>query len=114
MASFDGRLEAYWEQGWEGMILFCFMPEVGKERDDIIPLENGHQLTIFDSDGSILWQGTIQFKRRGMFDRHKLHAGIWSDTKQKGVSYADWMDWFWRKPPLKAKLEIVSTTVPGQ
>ena len=58
----QGELEAYWEQGMEGLILFSFMPEGGKDAD------------------------------------------IWSNEKQKGVSYADWMDWFWRKPPLKAKL----------
>lgn len=101
----QGELEAYWEQGMEGLILFSFIPEGGKGLNDLITLQNGQLLTIFNADDSILWSGTINFIRRSDFwDRHKLDADIWSNEKQKGVSYADWMDWFWRKPPLKAKL----------
>lgn len=99
-----GKLEAYWEQGMEGRIEFAFQFE-GQTAPFF--LQNGHRLTIYEKDEKILWAGTIQFVKRGFFDRHKLKAGIWSDVKQKGVSYADWMDWFWRKPPLKAVLEIV-------
>jgi hypothetical protein len=107
LKTLTGFLEAYYEQGWEGMILFCFLPENGKGLNDLIHLQNGQRLTIFDTDDKTLWTGTIDFVQRNEWrDRHRLSAGIWSDTKQKGVSYADWMDWFWRKPPLKAKLEI--------
>lgn len=106
MKVYEGELEAYYEQGWEGMIVFSFMPKDGKGLNDLIPLENGYVLTIYETDAQILWSGTIQFIKRGFFDKHKLNAGIWSDSKQKNVSYANWMDWFWRKPPLKAKLEI--------
>lgn len=104
MKVISGELEAYWEQGWEGRIDFAFQFE-GNEAPFI--LQNGHQLTIYDTDEKILWSGKIQLvKRSTWWDNHKLDAGIWSYVKQKGVSYADWMDWFWRKPPLKAKLEI--------
>lgn len=98
-----GELEAYYEQGMEGRIEFAFYFENNQHP---FFLENGQHLTIYDTNEKILWSGKIQFVKRGFFDNHKLNAGIWSDTKQKGVSYADWMDWFWRKPPLKAKLEI--------
>lgn len=99
----QGELLAYWEQGWEGRIEFAFHFE-----GNLKPffLENGQILTIYNTDGNILWTGKIQYVKRGFFDHHKLKADIWAYTKQKGVSYADWMDWFWRKPALKAKLEI--------
>ena len=106
MKTLTGVLEAYYEQGWEGMIVFSFMPDKGNGLNDLIPLQNGHHLTIYDTNEKILWSGKIHFVKRGFFDKHKLTAGIWSDSKQKGVSYADWMEWFWRKPPLKATLEI--------
>ena len=101
-----GVLEAYYEQGWEGMIVFSFMPDEGKGLNDLIPLQDGQHLTIYAEDKTVLWSGKIHFVKRGFFDKHKLSAGIWSDSKQEGVSYADWMDWFWRKPPLKATLEL--------
>lgn len=103
----NGKLEAYWEQGMEGLILFSFMPEGGNGLHDLIALENGQHLTIFDADGNTLWSGKLNFVRRNdRRDQHKLDAGIWSYEKQKDVSYADWMAWFWHKPPLKAKLEF--------
>ena len=74
----QGELEAYWEQGREGLILFSFMPEGGKGLNDLITLQNGQLLTIFNADDSILWSGTISFIRRSNFwDRHKLDADIW-------------------------------------
>jgi hypothetical protein len=104
--SYVGKLEAYYEQGWEGMIAFSFMPDDGKGLNDLVPLQDGQHLTIYDTNEKILWSGKIKLIKRGFFDKHKLSAGIWSDSKQEGVSYADWMDWFWRKPPLKATLEL--------
>ncbi|NWF63957.1 MAG: isoprenylcysteine carboxylmethyltransferase family protein [Chloroflexi bacterium] len=107
MKTYHGELEAYWEQGWEGAILFSFMPKGGRGLHDLIALQNGQHLTIFDPDGSELWSGTIEFVRRNeRLDRHNLKADIWSYEKQKGVSYADWVAWFWHEPPLKAKLEM--------
>ncbi|HND50555.1 MAG TPA: hypothetical protein PLL95_18440 [Anaerolineales bacterium] len=106
MKSYVGKLEAYYEQGWEGMIVFSFMPDGCNGLSDLIALQDGQHLSIYETDDSILWSGKIKFVKRGFFDKHKLTADIWSDSKQKGVSYADWMDWFWRKPPLKATLEI--------
>ena len=98
-----GKLEAYWEQGWEGRIDFAFQPD---DSPHPIFLQNGHRLTILEADGATLWSGRIQFVARGWRDNHKLDADIWSYEKQKGVTYAQWMDWFWRKPPLQATLEI--------
>jgi hypothetical protein len=104
-----GELEAYWEQGYEGRIdyAFCF-----PGNDHPFFIENGDQLTIYNPDGTTLWDGTIQFvKRSTWWDHHKLDAEIWSYIKQKGVSYADWMDWFWRKPALKARLRCINDRI---
>ncbi|HKJ38327.1 MAG TPA: hypothetical protein VJ972_06100 [Anaerolineales bacterium] len=103
MTELNGELEAYWEQGMEGRIDFAFTFEGNKQP---FFLQNGHHLTVYQLDETILWEGRIQFVKRGFFDKHRLKTDIWSDAKQKGVSYADWMDWFWRKPPLKAKLIV--------
>ena len=102
MTVLTGELEAYWEQGWEGRFDFAFQFEGNMQP---FLLKNGQRLTIYNTDGSILWSGKLQFVKRGFFDNHKLKADVWSFIKQKDVSYAAWMDWFWRKPPLKAKLE---------
>ena len=99
----NGVLEAYYESGWDGQIAFAFQFEGNKTP---FFLTNGQILTIYDNEGKMLWHGKIQFVKREIFDNHKLKANIWSDTKQKHVAYGDWLDWFWRQPPLKARLEL--------
>ncbi len=97
-------MEAYFEQGWEGRIEFAFHFEGQREP---FFLKNGQRLTIYNAEGDVLWSGKVKLVRRNTWlDNHHLRAGIWADWKQKGVSYADWMDWFWREPPLKAELEV--------
>jgi len=104
MTELQGELEAYWEQGWEGRVEYALHVDGAKGP---FFLANGQHLTIYSDDNDTLWSGKIKFvKRNTWFDKHKLDAGIWSGVKQKAVSYADWMDWFWRKPPLKAKLIV--------
>jgi len=104
MTELHGELEAYWEQGWEGHIAYSFHYEGSSAP---LFLENGYYLTIYKEYGEELWSGTIKFiKKSNWFDKHNLNADIWSTLKQKGVSYAQWMEWFWHKPPLKAKLII--------
>ena len=106
----QGKLEAYWEQGWEGRIAFAFQADGAT-----MPyfLKNGDQLTIYAEDGTAVWSGTIQWVRRRFWERHQLDAGIWATHKQRGVTYGQWgvtygqwLAWFWQKPPLKASLEI--------
>lgn len=104
MTELHGELEAYWEQGWEGRIEYALQFE-GNQKPFF--LENGQHLTIYNENGDIVWSGKLKLVRRNnWFDKHQLDANIWSWTKQKGVSYAEWMAWFWHKPPLKAKLII--------
>ncbi|MCB8948441.1 MAG: hypothetical protein H6653_10550 [Ardenticatenaceae bacterium] len=103
MAELQGKLEAYWEQGWEGCIAFAFQADGAT-----MPyfLKNGDQLTIYAEDGTAVWSGTIQWVRRRFWERHQLDAGIWATHKQRGVAYGQWLAWFWQKPALKASLEI--------
>lgn len=101
MAELFGELEAYWEQGGEGRIAFAFR---APGQTTPILLQNGHRLTLYDHRDKVLWSGEVHLVKRGDLDRHTLDAEIWSDSKQKGVSYQNWMAWFWHKPPLKARL----------
>ena len=104
MKELHGKLEAYWEQGGEGSIEFAL--QIDGDPGPFF-LESGQELTIYRDNGEILWSGTLKFvKVNRWFDKHKLSAKIWSWNKQKGVSYADWMEWFWHKPPLNAKLIV--------
>lgn len=99
----------------EGQILFAFVPENTEQGSHPIFLENGHHLTIFGANDEVLWSGFLQFvKKSQWFDRHTLEADIWSYVKQKGVSYADWMAWFWHKPPLKASLVSSDSKAEGE
>lgn len=100
VAALQGEIVAYWEQGWEGRIEFAFQSSDA----ELTFLKNGDRLTIFSPEGVILWTGTIHLVPRRCWDRHQLTVSIWSDRKQKGVAYGQWMDWFWRQPPLSAQL----------
>lgn len=104
MTELHGVLEAYWEQGWEGRVEYALHVE-GMTGPFL--LASGQHLTIYNDSNDVLWSGRVNLVRRNnWFDRHNLDAGIWSWGKQKGVAYADWIGWFWNKPPLKATLLI--------
>ncbi len=105
MGIINGTLLAYYEQGWHGRIEFYFQPDDSQE---FIPLQNGQLLTLFDEDGKTLWSGRIELVKRDFFDRHKY---VWSTSKQKGVSYTQWLTWYWTLPPLQAQLEITHETM---
>lgn len=100
---YEGCLEAYWETGWEGQVIYALSVE-GLGRPFF--LESGQRPTIYAEDGSVLWSGTLRFVKRRWWDQHNLPYGIWSDERQAGVSYAQWMEWFAHKPPLKATVEV--------
>lgn len=101
--SYEGLLELYWEQGWEGRVEYSLFLEGLRHP---LFLENGQRLTIYGEDGSVLWSGVVRFVPRKRREDHDLPYGIWSDMKQAGVSYAQWMAWFAHKPPLQAVVEI--------
>ncbi len=102
LKTWEGKIFAYLEQGMEGRIDFAFH---AADSDRPIFLEDGQHLTIYDTNGEVIWSGQIHLVRRRFWDRHHLPVSIWSYTKQKGVPYHQWMAWFWQKPSLKARLE---------
>ena len=97
----DGKIFGYWEQGMEGRIEFAFQPANSNRP---IFLENGQHLTIYHENGEVIWSGYINLVKVRFWDRHSLQTSIWSYQKQKGIPYKQWLGWFWRKPPLKARL----------
>lgn len=106
-----GHIEGYWEQGWEGRIEYVFIPEGGNDREEmeaVIFLSKGHCLTIYEKEGEVLWRGEIELVGRSWWERLKgSKHNVWSESKQKGVSYEEWVDWFWQKAPLKAELRLM-------
>lgn len=112
MEKYEGHLEGYWEQGWEGRIEYSlFIEGIGHP----FFLQSGDRLTIFNEDGSVLWSDVLHFVARGARDSHNMPNGIWADTKQANVPYAQWIEWFWRKPPLKATYEVIADkTLPAK
>ena len=106
----SGTIEPYWEQGMEGQFDFVFAPS--ERRSEINGgrgyfLTTGDYLRIYQQDGPVQWQGQLKFVpsriNNLLFpDRHSLKSGVWSTVKQEGVSYADWIGWFWSNPRLKA------------
>ena len=87
----------------EGRIEFAFHME-GLAHP--IFIENGQHLTIYGENDEVVWSGCIKLIKRRFWNKHNLDAPIWSYSKQKGVPYKQWMEWFWRNPSYKAKLEI--------
>jgi hypothetical protein len=100
---YTGILEAYWEQGWEGRVAYALS---GEGFDRPLFLANGQRLTIYAEDGSVLWWGVVCLTPRKRWEDHALPYGFWSDVKQKGVPYAQWMAWFVHAPPLRAMVEV--------
>lgn len=99
---YEGHLEAYWEQGWEGRIAYALSIEALTHP---FFLEDGQQLMIYAMDGTILWSGRLHFVKRRWWHQHHLPMRIWSEKKQNRVSYWRWMEWFTHDPPLKASVE---------
>lgn len=112
MQQITGHLEAYWEQGWEGRIAFAVAADDAEAYPHPLFLVNGWRLTIYDGP-HVVWDGVIDQVRRRSWERHRLSAAVWCDTRQRGVRYADWIDWFWRRPPLRAVLHIPQPTGPA-
>ena len=106
-----GHLEAWWEQGMEGRIEYALAV---KDINHPIFLENGQRLIIFAPDGRELWSGRLHFVARKHREKHNLDSGIYAYTKQYGVSYAQWMDWFNHKPPLEAQVLIPEIYEPDE
>ncbi len=88
MGIINGTLLAYYEQGWHGRIEYFFQPD---DSPQYIPLQDGQLLTLFDEDGKTIWSGKIELVKKDFFDSHKY---VWANLKQKGVSYAQWLNWY--------------------
>ncbi len=96
-----GKLEPYWEQGMEGSFLYsCALPECPGP----FLLAEGDLLDILSAQGEVLWTGTYRTRKRRFWERHQLPMKAGSNICQRGLSYAQWMEWFWSSPPLPARV----------
>ena len=95
----NGRLMAYWEQGWEGRIEYGFEPDMRDASAGPCFIRNGDYLRIFSPDACVLWEGDVRLvpRRRWLLIRqqHDLGNDVWHDLTQAGVAYKDWIFWFW-------------------
>ncbi len=97
----------------EGQFNYVFVPDENREAVNGgrgYFLTSGDYLLVFGQDGAILWQGRLRFVPSRINyllfqDRHNLQNSVWSTSKQAGVSYADWVGWFWSQPRLKAQFQ---------
>lgn len=106
-----GELHPYYEFGMEGRFEYTFVPDsdpqaVNGGRGYF--LKSGDFLRILGDNGDIVWEGKLRFvpskTSRLIFpDRHRLGNSVWATSKQKGVSYADWVGWFWATPRLQGE-----------
>ena len=106
-----GKLEPYYEQGYEGQFQYTFVPLVDAHlvngrRGHF--LRTGDQLRILPAGGELVWNGVVELVPskidRLLFPaRHRLEAKVWSTEKQKRVDYADWGGWFRANPRLSAE-----------
>jgi hypothetical protein len=108
MQTFFGVLEAFTQQGSEGLIEYTLWPDnhVELQNNFPLPLRNGDELKIFDENNDLLWQGAVNLIPLSYWwDNTKRNDLLHATTKQKGVSYADWLNWFCHEPPLRAELK---------
>ena len=95
---FRGTLEHYWATGMDNIILLLVTEN---EKEDI-PFEYYDQLKVYDSNGSVLWQGEIVKASRSLFEWRKTRWYV--GPHQKEVSRLKWESWFYCKPSLQAEL----------
>lgn len=108
----NGILYPYYEMGFEGRFDCTVFDNTHKNGrvffDNLYLLKSGDYLKIFAADNKTLWEGEINFVKRGFLERgfpsdHRL-KNVWSYQKQRRVKYRTWMEWFWSKPPLQVEL----------
>jgi hypothetical protein len=101
MAGLRGKLTFHFETGTEGghWALEDDRPHPNPY-EGLHLLEDGDSLLVFNDDGSIRWEGVIQFKTYPAFTEHVFNCWIHSD--QIGVERQTWAEMFFKG--LKAEL----------
>ena len=98
-----GWISTFWEQGMEESPWLIFQgrsPDGDDrwERERMRRLAAGDRLTILESEGAVLWSGTLSVRRLGLL-------GIIGPRTlaPAGIDEALWLSWFRRNPPLVAR-----------
>ena len=98
---YTGKLEAFCEMGTEGIIWSLHLDgKVGY--DGLFCLRKDDTLTITDNEGSVQWQGVIDYDHeRSIIVQDKDYPGYFRESKhyynhgiQKNVSVIQWQEWF--------------------
>ncbi len=112
----EGYIADYWEQGWEGHFWYTFQDATYiDERTGQWDIQGMHQLavgdylTIYQEDGTILWDGLWPDRSPGMLARW------WSRVRGlEPVCPEKMLTWFRHEPPLKARLVKASQRAVGR
>lgn len=103
-----GYLSSFWEQGMEEFPWriwqcrrHCQSPTTGWGREGMHRLGEGDELEILHHDGSLLWRGCLQARRKGWFGRLRVSDPDWYPPE---VASKSWQQWFEQNPPLRARL----------
>lgn len=96
-----GILSGFWETGTEG-VLWSLEEEPFKGYEGLHILENGDHLTVYKPDGSVLWQGIIDYEYESGYEKYPLNPqygqqavfGMWVHGCQKGFAIEDWAHMF--------------------
>lgn len=113
LRTFTGILDEFFETGCEGL-MWVLKKDGEKGYEALEFLEAGDHLTIYNEDGSVLFEGKIVPDYEAGWQEYPLNPGqgqpcalgFWIHWTQKGWKPDDWATLFIRgdKPSLRAKL----------
>lgn len=97
----QGHLTLAYDQGGEGHVEWAFVDEglEARNEDALFFLTTGQRLNIVD-----VWQGILDLIPIIASDSVNIKSNTWSETRQRDVPYAKWLEWFSQNPPLRAEL----------
>ncbi len=116
---FTGHLDWYAETGSEG-VLWTFEKDGFAGWASLHVLGNGDQLTVFNEDGSVRWQGVIDLEyETGCQPPPRCQQavfGMWVFGNQRGFAIEDWAEMFIGSDLVstKSKQKLTGELIPAK
>lgn len=112
---FEGVLWAWFETGTEGLIWTVLKDSAEEDLtsyDNMLIIESGDHLIVFDTDNTELFNGVIDQDRKVGWQEYPQNPGngqpcalgCWIHWTQRGWSPDEWAKLFLKNAPLQAKL----------
>lgn len=111
MTEFKGELYGFFETGTEGVIWTLIKDDL-KGYEALETIKEGDHLKVFNTDGSIAFDGTIKEDYEIGYRPYPLNPeygqpcalGMWIHWTQSGWQPDDWAKLFFHQPTLRAEL----------